>query len=234
VIQVGKRKLARSTSRERAAGTKSTRSSTRITLGARARTSSAATRTMVRCRSTTSSGWCAAADASWSSTPAFPRNGCQARAASTCVADARPASARRRCGVGQGCRDHPTCTTTTSAISSCFRRRRCTCRTLEMQYATGRHMREERFRGAFEVEDVAGMVRRVYAGEFSSTTATRALSRNLAAPDRRAYLGPQVVRVSTRRGWVVLALGRQPFLRQHGAEPPLSHRLVGPRHGRGL
>ncbi len=49
---------------------------------------------------------------------------------------------------------------------------------LEMQYATGRHMREERYRGAFEAEDVAGMVRRVYAGRVqfhdgdSSTTAT--------------------------------------------------------------
>src|SRR2546425_24051 len=35
---------------------------------------------------------------------------------------------------------------------------------LEMQYATGRHMRDERYGGAFEVEDVVGVVRRVYAG----------------------------------------------------------------------
>ena len=35
---------------------------------------------------------------------------------------------------------------------------------LEMRYATGRHMSEAQFGGAYEVEDVVGMVRRAYAG----------------------------------------------------------------------
>src|SRR5260221_3304447 len=35
---------------------------------------------------------------------------------------------------------------------------------LEMRYATGRHMSEARYGGAYEVEDVVGMVRRAYAG----------------------------------------------------------------------
>src|SRR3954464_3813621 len=35
---------------------------------------------------------------------------------------------------------------------------------LEMRYATGRYMGDECFRGAYEVEDVVGMVRRVYEG----------------------------------------------------------------------
>ena len=34
----------------------------------------------------------------------------------------------------------------------------------EMQYATGRHMAQPVFRGAFDVEDVVGMVRNAYAG----------------------------------------------------------------------
>src|SRR5258706_16147994 len=35
---------------------------------------------------------------------------------------------------------------------------------LERRYATGRHMTEAQFGGAYDVEDVVGMVRRAYAG----------------------------------------------------------------------
>ena len=77
---------------------------------------------------------------------------------------------------------------------------------LEMRYATGRHMCQECFRGAFDVEDVVGMLRRVYEGRvhFHAGDAT-------IAPGVSVHLigghtmGLQVVRVETRRGALVLA-----------------------------
>jgi glyoxylase-like metal-dependent hydrolase (beta-lactamase superfamily II) len=77
---------------------------------------------------------------------------------------------------------------------------------LEMNYATGRHMTQPVFRGAYEVEDVVGVVRSVYAGrvKFHSGDAE-------VAPGVSVHLigghtmGLQVVRVATRRGAVVLA-----------------------------
>ncbi|HSU63188.1 MAG TPA: N-acyl homoserine lactonase family protein, partial [Burkholderiales bacterium] len=77
---------------------------------------------------------------------------------------------------------------------------------LEMQYATGRHMREERYRGAFEVEDVAGVVRRVYAGRVQFHDGDAELFPGISLHLIGGHtMGLQVVRVSTRRGWVVLA-----------------------------
>jgi glyoxylase-like metal-dependent hydrolase (beta-lactamase superfamily II) len=77
---------------------------------------------------------------------------------------------------------------------------------LEMQYATGRHMREERYRGAFEVEDVAGMLRRVYAGRVQFHDGDAGLFPGISLHLVGGHtMGLQVVRVSTRRGWVVLA-----------------------------
>jgi len=77
---------------------------------------------------------------------------------------------------------------------------------LEMQYATGRHMREERYRGAFEAEDVAGMVRRVYAGRVQFHDGDAELFPGISLHLIGGHtMGLQVVRVSTRRGWVVLA-----------------------------
>jgi glyoxylase-like metal-dependent hydrolase (beta-lactamase superfamily II) len=75
-----------------------------------------------------------------------------------------------------------------------------------MQYATGRHMREERYRGAFEAEDVAGMVRRVYAGRVQFHDGDAELFPGISLHLIGGHtMGLQVVRVSTRRGWVVLA-----------------------------
>ena len=77
---------------------------------------------------------------------------------------------------------------------------------LEMHYATGRHMAQPVFGGAYEVEDVVGMVRRVYAGRVRFHDGNAEL-----APGVSAHLigghtrGLQVVRVATRRGWVVIA-----------------------------
>jgi len=77
---------------------------------------------------------------------------------------------------------------------------------LEMNYATGRHMAHSAFNGAYEVEDVVGMVRRVYAGRvrFHSGDAEIAPGVSLHLIGGHT-MGLQVVRVATRRGWVVLA-----------------------------
>ena len=76
----------------------------------------------------------------------------------------------------------------------------------EMQYATGRHMAQPVFRGAFDVEDVVGMVRNAYAGRvnFHDGDATIAPGVSLHFIGGHT-MGLQVVRVATRRGWVVLA-----------------------------
>ena len=77
---------------------------------------------------------------------------------------------------------------------------------LEMRYATGRYMCSECFRGAFEAEDVVGVVRRVYDGRVrfhdGDTELYPGISLHLIGGHT---MGLQVVRVATRRGWLVLA-----------------------------
>jgi glyoxylase-like metal-dependent hydrolase (beta-lactamase superfamily II) len=77
---------------------------------------------------------------------------------------------------------------------------------LEMRYATGRYMCSECFRGAFDVEDVAGMVRRVYEGRVrfhdGDTQLAAGISLHLVGGHT---MGLQIVRVATRRGPLVLA-----------------------------
>jgi len=76
----------------------------------------------------------------------------------------------------------------------------------EMRYATGRHMRSGVFSGAFDVEDVVGMVRNVYRGRvhFHDGDAVPFPGVSLHRIGGHT-MGLQVVRVATRRGWVVLA-----------------------------
>jgi glyoxylase-like metal-dependent hydrolase (beta-lactamase superfamily II) len=77
---------------------------------------------------------------------------------------------------------------------------------LEMRYATGRYMCHECFRGAFEVEDVVGMVRRVYEGRVRFHEGDRELMPGVSLHLIGGHtMGLQVVRVATRRGAVVLA-----------------------------
>ena len=77
---------------------------------------------------------------------------------------------------------------------------------LEMNYATGRHMARPVFNGAYEVEEVVGMVRRAYAGrvDFHHGDAEIAPGVSLHLIGGHT-MGLQVVRVATRRGWVVVA-----------------------------
>jgi len=77
---------------------------------------------------------------------------------------------------------------------------------LEMRYATGRYMAHDCFRGAFEVEDVVGVVRRVYGGRVEFHDGDAALASGISLHLIGGHtMGLQVVRVATRRGWVVLA-----------------------------
>jgi glyoxylase-like metal-dependent hydrolase (beta-lactamase superfamily II) len=76
----------------------------------------------------------------------------------------------------------------------------------EMNFATGRYMQYPKFRHSFEVEDVVGMVRLNYKGrvEFHDREAELAPGISIhPAPGHTP--GLQVVRVNTKRGWVVLA-----------------------------
>ena len=77
---------------------------------------------------------------------------------------------------------------------------------LEMQYATGRCMAIEAMRHAYELEDVVGMVRRVYAGRVRFHDGDGELAPGVTLHHVGGHtLGLQIVRVATRRGWVVLA-----------------------------
>jgi glyoxylase-like metal-dependent hydrolase (beta-lactamase superfamily II) len=77
---------------------------------------------------------------------------------------------------------------------------------LEMQYATGRCMTVEAMRHAYELEDVVGMVRRVYAGRVRFYDGEGEIAPGVTLHHVGGHtMGLQVVRVATRRGWVVLA-----------------------------
>src|SRR5262249_17546497 len=77
---------------------------------------------------------------------------------------------------------------------------------LEMNYATGRHMGKPVFSGAYEVEDVVGMVRRVYAGRVCFHAGDGEIAPGVSVHLIGGHtMGLQVVRVATRRGNVVLA-----------------------------
>ena len=77
---------------------------------------------------------------------------------------------------------------------------------LEMRYATGRHMGERFFSGAYDVEDVTGMVRRVYAGRVRFHDGDAELAPGVSVHLIGGHtMGLQCVRVRTRRGWLVLA-----------------------------
>lgn len=77
---------------------------------------------------------------------------------------------------------------------------------LEMRYATGRYMGHGCFRGAFDVEDVVGMVRRVYEDRVRFHDGDAELMPGVSLHLVGGHtMGLQVVRVATRRGAVVLA-----------------------------
>ena len=77
---------------------------------------------------------------------------------------------------------------------------------LEMSYATGRHMAVGHFAYAYEVEEVVGMVRRVYQGRVRFHDGDAEIAPGLTVHHIGGHtLGLQSVRVWTRVGWIVLA-----------------------------
>lgn len=77
---------------------------------------------------------------------------------------------------------------------------------LEMMYATGRHMTARFFAGAYEADEVAEMVRHVYAGRVifhdGDVDLAPGLSLHLVGGHT---MGLQIARLWTRVGWLVLA-----------------------------
>lgn len=76
----------------------------------------------------------------------------------------------------------------------------------EMAFATGRHMRYERFNRAYEPDHVAGMIRLVYASRVVFHRGDEEIAPGVTVHHIGGHTaGLQVVRVHTARGWVVLA-----------------------------
>ncbi|MGH8745295.1 MAG: N-acyl homoserine lactonase family protein [Burkholderiales bacterium] len=76
----------------------------------------------------------------------------------------------------------------------------------ELSYATGRHMSHSVFSGAFEVEDVVGMVRNAYRGRVHFHDGDAELFPGVSVHLIGGHTkGLQVVRAETRRGRLVLA-----------------------------
>jgi glyoxylase-like metal-dependent hydrolase (beta-lactamase superfamily II) len=76
----------------------------------------------------------------------------------------------------------------------------------EMQYCTGRSMTHTVARFPFEEEDVVAMIRRLYAGRIVFHNGDEELAPGLSIHHVGGHtMGMQVVRVNTRRGFVVLA-----------------------------
>jgi glyoxylase-like metal-dependent hydrolase (beta-lactamase superfamily II) len=75
-----------------------------------------------------------------------------------------------------------------------------------MQFCTGRCMCHPPLRHAFEADDVAAMVRHVFAGRVRFHDGAAEIADGLSVHHVGGHTGGlQVLRVRTRRGWVVLA-----------------------------
>lgn len=76
----------------------------------------------------------------------------------------------------------------------------------EMQYATGRCMCDGRASHFFEVDDIAVVLRRIHAGQVRLIDGAHEIAPGIELHRIGGHTdGLQVVRVHTRRGWVVLA-----------------------------
>jgi glyoxylase-like metal-dependent hydrolase (beta-lactamase superfamily II) len=76
----------------------------------------------------------------------------------------------------------------------------------EMAYATGRYMAVPHFGHAYEVDEVVGMVRNVYAGRVAFHAGDAEIAPGLSVHLIGGHtMGLQAVRVWTRVGWIVLA-----------------------------
>jgi glyoxylase-like metal-dependent hydrolase (beta-lactamase superfamily II) len=82
----------------------------------------------------------------------------------------------------------------------------------EMAYCTGRHMRHPLLARAMEPDDIAAMIRRLFAGRVEFHDGSEELAPGLSVHHVGGHtMGLQIVRVRTRRGWVVLAADASHF-----------------------
>jgi glyoxylase-like metal-dependent hydrolase (beta-lactamase superfamily II) len=76
----------------------------------------------------------------------------------------------------------------------------------EMAFATGRHMRHDRFARPYEPDHVCGLVRLVFGDRVVFHDGDGEIAPGISVHHIGGHTaGLQVVRVNTRRGWVVLA-----------------------------
>jgi len=76
----------------------------------------------------------------------------------------------------------------------------------EIQFCTGRHMTHTFMRWPFDAEDVAAMIRRLFAGRVAFHNGDEEIAPGLSVHHVGGHtMGMQIVRVNTRRGVVVLA-----------------------------
>lgn len=76
----------------------------------------------------------------------------------------------------------------------------------EMQYATGRHMAQKMLNAPYDPEDVGALVRNVFQGRVRFHDGDGRLSDGMTVHHVGGHtMGMQIVRVLTKRGWVVLA-----------------------------
>jgi len=93
----------------------------------------------------------------------------------------------------------------------------------EMGFATGRYMRYHQFGRSFEVDDVVGMVRLNFAGRLEQHPGDVELRPGITLHVTGGHTaGLQVVRVNTRRGWVVLASDASHYYENMRANRPFS------------
>ncbi len=91
----------------------------------------------------------------------------------------------------------------------------------EMAYATGRHMGTPALGHAFTADHIAGMVHRVFEGRVAFHDGVVELAPGLSLHHVGGHtMGLQVVRVRTRRGWLVLASDASHFYENMEAGRP--------------
>ena len=100
----------------------------------------------------------------------------------------------------------------------------------EVAFATGRHMRHAFFRDMYEVDDVVGFVREIYAGRVVFHDGDAEIAPGVSVHRASGHTpGVQFVRVRTRSGWVVLASDacHYRFLMEQGGVYPIVYDPAG-------
>lgn len=105
---------------------------------------------------------------------------------------------------------------------------------IEMAYCTGRCMCHEALRMPFEEEDVVAMVRKVFAGRVHFHDGTAEIAPGITVHHVGGHSkGLQVVRVWTRRGWLVVASDASHFYAnmEQSRAFPIMHSLADTLEG---